>query len=178
MFIDFPFLVTHHYVRWRTDSTPTTTTTSQAPEPNQSGDSESKPETGRAASMLYIYVIAQICIAWAEHYFNRPLMYTHAIVDWQNTDREQCGPFLDFSFTCYFISEPWPAPLRELNYNKQDFPGKAHCLCRWFGLTNFVVITPKSYALTHESRIKTVLSAITLAIQNSSWWVMFSLMQH
>ena len=79
MFIDFPFLVTHHYVRWRTDSTPTTTTTSQAPEPNQSGDSESKPEKGKAASSPHTYEIALFSIH--ENYFIRPLIYMHAIVD-------------------------------------------------------------------------------------------------
>lgn len=73
------------------------------------------------------------------------------------------------AFLYIYILETWPAALQELDYIQQDFPGKAHCLCRWFGLTNFVVISPKSFALSHESKIKTVLSAITLAIQNSSW---------
>ena len=63
MFIDFPFLVTHHYVRWRTGSTPTTTTISQGPEANQSGDSESKPGKGKAASLPYTHVIVLVYIA-------------------------------------------------------------------------------------------------------------------
>lgn len=47
---------------------------------------------------------------------------------------------------------------------------RPHMLARWYGLRDFVVLTPaRSFSVTSESKIKILLSSICIAINNSNW---------
>jgi Rab3 GTPase-activating protein catalytic subunit len=56
-----------------------------------------------------------------------------------------------------------------------DFPpqrdcgdGSLHPLVRWYGLRDFVVVSPAHYDIS-ESRVKILLSSVCIAINNSNW---------
>ncbi|GFV97943.1 rab3 GTPase-activating protein catalytic subunit [Trichonephila clavipes] len=53
---------------------------------------------------------------------------------------------------------------------ENDFPPKAHCLVRWYGLREFVVIHPAKAndAIMTEDRTKMLLSSVTIAVNNTS----------
>jgi Rab3 GTPase-activating protein catalytic subunit len=44
-----------------------------------------------------------------------------------------------------------------------------HPLVRWYGLRDFVVISPAHCAISDESRVKILLSSVYIAINSSSW---------
>lgn len=53
---------------------------------------------------------------------------------------------------------------------KCDFgDGSSHPLVRWYGLRDFVVVTPARYSMSGESRMKILLSSVYVAINNSNW---------
>eukprot|EP00918_Siedleckia_nematoides_P075131 GHVU01164295.1.p1 GENE.GHVU01164295.1~~GHVU01164295.1.p1 ORF type:complete len:938 (+),score=116.09 GHVU01164295.1:61-2814(+) len=53
--------------------------------------------------------------------------------------------------------------------NENDFPSRAHCLVRWYGLRHFLVLAPSagSEALESESRIKLLLSSIAITLTST-----------
>lgn len=62
-----------------------------------------------------------------------------------------------------------PTVFEDMMSMDNDFPSRAHCLCRWYGLRNFIVLAPKSNAdiIDIESRAKLLLSSITIALGNT-----------
>ncbi|KAF6039508.1 RAB3GAP1 [Bugula neritina] len=89
--------------------------------------------------------------------------------DSQSTSENMNTPTLQISSELSSSKEGlWAPALKELHHNKQEFPSKVHCLCRWYGLASFVVIYPKSYSISDESRINMLVSAITVASQTTS----------
>ena len=50
-----------------------------------------------------------------------------------------------------------------------DFPSRAHCLSRWYGLRDFVVVSPKANAecIESESRANILLSSVSIALNNA-----------
>ncbi|XP_077997168.1 rab3 GTPase-activating protein catalytic subunit-like [Glandiceps talaboti] len=68
------------------------------------------------------------------------------------------------------LEDAIPEGIEEMVSMENDFPPRAHCLCRWFGLRHFTVLTPaaNSDAVISESRIKLLLSSISIAINNTS----------
>ncbi|XP_064598105.1 rab3 GTPase-activating protein catalytic subunit-like [Liolophura sinensis] len=48
-----------------------------------------------------------------------------------------------------------------------DFPSRAHCLSRWYGLRDFVVISPVNDAIDSESRSKLLVSSVNIALSNT-----------
>ncbi|KAL5005916.1 hypothetical protein ScPMuIL_017074 [Solemya velum] len=50
-----------------------------------------------------------------------------------------------------------------------DFPFRAHCLCRWYGLQEFIVAAPASNSdvIENESRMKLLMSSISIALHNT-----------
>jgi len=49
-----------------------------------------------------------------------------------------------------------------------DVSSHPHPLVRWYGLRDFVVVTPARY-VSDETRMKILLSSVYMAINNSNW---------
>ncbi|XP_037547652.1 rab3 GTPase-activating protein catalytic subunit [Nematolebias whitei] len=62
-----------------------------------------------------------------------------------------------------------PSAMQDLLYMHNDFPPRAHCLVRWYGLREFVVITPGTNceAVISESKCNLLLSSISISLANS-----------
>ncbi|XP_013395929.1 rab3 GTPase-activating protein catalytic subunit-like [Lingula anatina] len=62
-----------------------------------------------------------------------------------------------------------PQPLQDILSMENDFPSRAHCLSRWYGIRDFVVISPgaTSEAVTSETRINILMSSIAIAVNNT-----------
>nr|XP_006816405.1 PREDICTED: rab3 GTPase-activating protein catalytic subunit-like [Saccoglossus kowalevskii] len=63
-----------------------------------------------------------------------------------------------------------PEAVEDLMMMENDFPPRAHCLCRWFGLRHFLVLSPAAHsdAVISESRIRILQSSVSIAISNTS----------
>ncbi|XP_072180720.1 rab3 GTPase-activating protein catalytic subunit-like [Diadema setosum] len=73
-----------------------------------------------------------------------------------------------------------PQPMEDMMVSGNDFPPRAHCLCRWFGLRQFVVLSPatNSTAILSESKCNLLLSSLTIAVNNTNCTVpMFAQVQ-
>uniref|UniRef100_A0A3B3CJN1 Rab3 GTPase-activating protein catalytic subunit n=1 Tax=Oryzias melastigma TaxID=30732 RepID=A0A3B3CJN1_ORYME len=59
--------------------------------------------------------------------------------------------------------------MQDLLCMQNDFPPRAHCLVRWYGLQEFVVITPatNSEAIISESKCNLLLSSVSISLSNS-----------
>lgn len=74
-----------------------------------------------------------------------------------------------------------PTVLTDLISMDNDFPSRAHCLCRWYGLQEFLVIqpAPNFSIIDSESRAKILESSIAIALSNSACHVpTFIQLQH
>ncbi|XP_062600840.1 rab3 GTPase-activating protein catalytic subunit-like [Saccostrea cucullata] len=65
--------------------------------------------------------------------------------------------------------ETLPTVMADMMSLDNDFPSKAHCLSRWYGLQEFLVITPSqsAAAIDSESRVKILLSSVSIALNNT-----------
>ncbi|KAL9848273.1 rab3 GTPase-activating protein catalytic subunit isoform 1-T1 [Geothlypis trichas] len=93
--------------------------------------------------------------------------------------------FADFKFSVthhYLVQEPsekdgkeelgedaLPLPMQDLLCMNNDFPPRAHCLVRWYGLREFVVIAPAANndAVISESKCNLLLSSVSIALGNT-----------
>ncbi|XP_025765611.1 rab3 GTPase-activating protein catalytic subunit isoform X3 [Oreochromis niloticus] len=93
--------------------------------------------------------------------------------------------FADFKFyiTHYFLKQACeeddgkdnleedaiPLAMQDLLCMNNDFPPRAHCLVRWYGIREFVVITPGTNceAIISESKCNLLLSSISISLANS-----------
>ncbi|XP_049583641.1 rab3 GTPase-activating protein catalytic subunit isoform X1 [Syngnathus scovelli] len=64
---------------------------------------------------------------------------------------------------------PFPFAMQELLCTNNDFPPRAHCLVRWYGIREFVVISPGANveAIISESKCNLLLSSISISLVNS-----------
>nr|XP_054590315.1 rab3 GTPase-activating protein catalytic subunit isoform X3 [Nothobranchius furzeri] len=62
-----------------------------------------------------------------------------------------------------------PSAMQDLLCMQNDFPPRAHCLVRWYGIQEFVVITPgtNSEAVISESKCNLLLSSVSISLANS-----------
>lgn len=62
-----------------------------------------------------------------------------------------------------------PQSMQDLLCMNNDFPPRAHCLVRWYGLREFVVIAPAAHsdAVLSESKCNLLLSSISIALGNT-----------
>ncbi|XP_053261565.1 rab3 GTPase-activating protein catalytic subunit isoform X2 [Podarcis raffonei] len=62
-----------------------------------------------------------------------------------------------------------PVAMQDLLCMNNDFPPRAHCLVRWYGLREFVVIAPAANndAVLSESKCNLLLSSISIALGNT-----------
>uniref|UniRef100_A0A3Q3AZ99 Rab3 GTPase-activating protein catalytic subunit n=1 Tax=Kryptolebias marmoratus TaxID=37003 RepID=A0A3Q3AZ99_KRYMA len=88
-----------------------------------------------------------------------------------------------FSITHFFLKEEFetedvkdkseedtlPSAMQDLLCMHNDFPPRAHCLVRWYGLREFVVIVPGTNceAIISESKCNLLLSSISISLANS-----------
>ncbi|KAM4525060.1 rab3 GTPase-activating protein catalytic subunit isoform 1-T1 [Odontesthes bonariensis] len=92
--------------------------------------------------------------------------------------------FADFKFyiTHYFLKQDCkddgkdrreedalPLAMQDLLYMNNDFPPRAHCLVRWYGIREFVVISPGTNceAIISESKCSLLLSSISISLASS-----------
>ncbi|XP_041671566.1 rab3 GTPase-activating protein catalytic subunit isoform X2 [Cheilinus undulatus] len=93
--------------------------------------------------------------------------------------------FADFKFfITHFILKPenenenerekleedaFPSAMQDLLCMNNDFPPRVHCLVRWYGMQEFVVITPGTNceAIISESKCNLLLSSVSIALANS-----------
>ena len=70
-----------------------------------------------------------------------------------------------------FTAASMPLIWQDMMSSENAFPSRAHCLCRWYGLRDFVVITTALHMedIVSESRIGILLSAMSIAAVNTSW---------
>ncbi|XP_020495580.2 rab3 GTPase-activating protein catalytic subunit isoform X1 [Labrus bergylta] len=65
--------------------------------------------------------------------------------------------------------DAFPSAMQDLLCMNNDFPPRAHCLVRWYGIQEFVVIAPGTNceAIISESKCNLLLSSISIALANS-----------
>ncbi|XP_028847857.1 rab3 GTPase-activating protein catalytic subunit isoform X2 [Denticeps clupeoides] len=61
-----------------------------------------------------------------------------------------------------------PVAMQDLLCMKNDFPPRAHCLVRWYGVREFVVISPgvNCEAIISESKCNLLLSSVSISLAN------------
>ncbi|XP_074519862.1 rab3 GTPase-activating protein catalytic subunit isoform X2 [Halichoeres trimaculatus] len=65
--------------------------------------------------------------------------------------------------------DAFPAAMQDLLCMNNDFPPRAHCLVRWYGIQEFVIISPGANceAIISESKCNLLLSSVSIALANS-----------
>ncbi|CAL4091034.1 unnamed protein product [Meganyctiphanes norvegica] len=68
-------------------------------------------------------------------------------------------------------AEKLPQALADMMDRENDFPARAHCLVRWYGLREFITLAPINVhqPITCPSKSKLLLSSLTIAANNTSW---------
>ncbi|XP_012682028.1 rab3 GTPase-activating protein catalytic subunit isoform X2 [Clupea harengus] len=77
--------------------------------------------------------------------------------------------------------DAFPAAMQDLLCMNNDFPPRAHCLVRWYGIREFVVISPGANceAIISESKCNLLLSSVSIALANTGCQVpVFVQIQH
>ncbi|XP_059822242.1 rab3 GTPase-activating protein catalytic subunit [Hypanus sabinus] len=67
------------------------------------------------------------------------------------------------------IEDVLPEAMQDLLSMNNDFPPRAHCLVRWYGLRDFVIIAPAATndAVISESKCNILLSSVSIALGNT-----------
>ncbi|KAK1336993.1 hypothetical protein QTO34_003035 [Cnephaeus nilssonii] len=67
------------------------------------------------------------------------------------------------------LEDVLPQSMQDLLCMNNDFPPRAHCLVRWYGLREFVVLAPaaNSDAVLSESKCNLLLSSVSIALGNT-----------
>ncbi|CAL8342432.1 unnamed protein product [Boreogadus saida] len=65
--------------------------------------------------------------------------------------------------------DAFPLAMQDLLCMNNDFPPRAHCLVRWYGMREFLVISPGANceAITSESKCNLLLSSVSISLANS-----------
>ncbi|XP_076304307.1 RAB3 GTPase activating protein subunit 1 isoform X2 [Tachypleus tridentatus] len=68
------------------------------------------------------------------------------------------------------VEEVFCTALEDIISTENDFPARAHCLVRWFGLRDFIILCPTvgSDIIVSENRAKILLSSLCIAINNTN----------
>ncbi|XP_023371620.1 rab3 GTPase-activating protein catalytic subunit [Otolemur garnettii] len=74
----------------------------------------------------------------------------------------------NFSLPNIFV-DVIPQSMQDLLCMNNDFPPRAHCLVRWYGLREFLVIAPAAHsdAVLSESKCNLLLSSVSIALGNT-----------
>ena len=76
-----------------------------------------------------------------------------------------------YSIVFYIYSDVDPLCWQDMMSTENDFPSRGHCLCRWYGLRQFLVIAPapQMVHILSEARANIILSSIAIAAVNTGW---------
>ena len=71
----------------------------------------------------------------------------------------------------FYVHLAVPVIWQDLMSSESTFPGRAHALCRWYGLRDFVVVmpAPNMEDIVSENRVNMLLSSFAMAANNTSW---------
>jgi len=74
-------------------------------------------------------------------------------------------------FLLFYVTVAVPVIWQDLMSSENTFPGRAHALCRWYGLRDFVVVmpAPNMEDIVSENRVNMLLSSFAVAANNTSW---------
>uniref|UniRef100_A0A672P4L8 Rab3 GTPase-activating protein catalytic subunit n=1 Tax=Sinocyclocheilus grahami TaxID=75366 RepID=A0A672P4L8_SINGR len=95
---------------------------------------------------------------------------------WEETTQEISFSDFRFSITHHCLKQEsaenenaCPLAMQDLLCMNNDFPPRAHCLVRWFGVREFVVISPGANceAVVSESKCNLLLSSVSIALANT-----------
>ncbi|KAF4086748.1 hypothetical protein AMELA_G00087890 [Ameiurus melas] len=102
---------------------------------------------------------------------------------WEEKSREINFADFKFSITHHYLKQEcaeregkedgeedaFPLAMQDLLCMNNDFPPRAHCLVRWYGVREFVVISPGANceAIISESKCNLLLSSVSIALGNT-----------
>ncbi|KAL7866119.1 hypothetical protein SRHO_G00113660 [Serrasalmus rhombeus] len=102
---------------------------------------------------------------------------------WEENSREINFADFKFSITHHYLKQEsvesegkedgeedaFPLAMQDLLCMNNDFPPRAHCLVRWYGVREFVVISPGANceAVISESKCNLLLSSVSIALANT-----------
>ncbi|KAF7709908.1 rab3 GTPase-activating protein catalytic subunit isoform X2 [Silurus meridionalis] len=102
---------------------------------------------------------------------------------WEEKSREINFADFKFSITHHYLKQDcvenegkedseedaFPLAMQDLLCMNNDFPPRAHCLVRWYGVREFVVISPGANceAIVSESKCNLLLSSVSIALGNT-----------
>ncbi|KAI5628572.1 rab3 GTPase-activating protein catalytic subunit [Silurus asotus] len=102
---------------------------------------------------------------------------------WEEKSREISFADFKFSITHHYLKQDcvenegkedseedaFPLAMQDLLCMNNDFPPRAHCLVRWYGVREFVVISPGANceAIVSESKCNLLLSSVSIALGNT-----------
>ncbi|XP_056322006.1 rab3 GTPase-activating protein catalytic subunit [Danio aesculapii] len=102
---------------------------------------------------------------------------------WEENSQEISFADFKFSITHHYLKQEsaendgrdeleedaYPLAMQDLLCINNDFPPRAHCLVRWFGVREFVVISPGANceAIISESKCSLLLSSVSIALANT-----------
>ncbi|XP_053352311.1 rab3 GTPase-activating protein catalytic subunit [Clarias gariepinus] len=102
---------------------------------------------------------------------------------WEEESREINFADFKFSITHHYLKQDcaegegkedgeedaFPLAMQDLLCMNNDFPPRAHCLVRWYGVREFVVISPGANceAIISESKCNLLLSSVSIALGNT-----------
>ena len=93
-----------------------------------------------------------------------PFIATHYRIDLSDETLKDCAAIQKKS------SRAESRVFSNLMDSDNDFPSNCHPLAYFYGLAEFVIITPAgNETLDTENRINLVLSSITIAVNNTQW---------
>ncbi|CAH1790436.1 unnamed protein product [Owenia fusiformis] len=133
----------------------------------------------------FIARIEEVIHEWRlnKQYTSQPLKRGDFSGTW--IDKTEIITFADFKFnvTRHYLksqeqevdipeddqNETVPTVLQDVVSMENDFPSRAHCISRWYGLRDFVIMSPaaQNEAIMAESRSNLVLSSIAIALNNT-----------
>uniref|UniRef100_H2YME1 Rab3 GTPase-activating protein catalytic subunit n=1 Tax=Ciona savignyi TaxID=51511 RepID=H2YME1_CIOSA len=106
---------------------------------------------------------------------------------WETRTAEICFTDVPFTLTFYKLKEretehddlyqeenedgvQFPSYFDDMMNPNTDFPSRAHCLARWYGLRSFLVLSPSSgnESILSESKCNLLQSSTSVALNNSS----------
>ncbi|XP_068610477.1 rab3 GTPase-activating protein catalytic subunit [Brachionichthys hirsutus] len=116
-----------------------------------------------------------------------PKKGTYASGAWQEKSQDIHFADFKFSITHYSLTpgcedededgegdgeleqDAFPSAMQDLLCTNNDFPARAHCLVRWYGLREFVVVAPGTNceAIISESKCSLLHSSISISLANS-----------
>ncbi|XP_052812233.1 rab3 GTPase-activating protein catalytic subunit-like isoform X2 [Mya arenaria] len=94
---------------------------------------------------------------------------THIWLQWRDERREKSSEKESGEEEDESDIEVTPTVYGDLMNMDNDFPSRAHCVCRWYGVQDFVTLVPagNTEAVLGESRMKILVSSVNIALSDA-----------